>query len=143
MIQRSLSKLELVFDARPTPHQSVRFTRSGHSYKPQKIVDYQLHIISLVEGQLPVGFEIIPAGTLIFIDELHYQYAYPKAFSKKKRQQDKIYKETKPDLQDNLNKAFLDALEGVVYEQDQNIVCINNLEKYYGETDKITLTLRY
>ena len=143
MIQSPLSKLELVFDARPTPHQSVRFTRNGHSYKPQKIVDYQLHIISLVKGQLPVGFEIIPAGSLIFIDKLHYQYAYPKAFSKKKRQQDKIYKQTKPDLQDNLNKAFLDALEGVVYEQDQNIVCINNLEKYYGETDKITLTLKY
>jgi Holliday junction resolvase RusA-like endonuclease len=138
-----LSKLELVFDARPTPHQSVKFTRNGHSYKPKKIVDYQLHIISLVRDQLPVGFEIIPAGSLIFIDKLHYQYAYPKAFSKKKRQQDKIYKQTKPDLQDNLNKAFLDALEGVVYKQDQNIVCINNLEKYYGETDKIILTLRY
>ena len=138
-----MSKLELVFDARPTPHQSVKFTRNGHSYKPKKIVDYQLHIISLVRDQLPVGFEIIPAGSLIFIDKLHYQYAYPKAFSKKKRQQDKIYKQTKPDLQDNLNKAFLDALEGVVYKQDQNIVCINNLEKYYGETDKIILTLRY
>jgi Holliday junction resolvase RusA-like endonuclease len=143
LIQSPLSKLELVFDARPTPHQSVKFTRNGHSYKPKKIVDYQLHIISLVRDQLPVGFEIIPAGSLIFIDKLHYQYAYPKAFSKKKRQQDKIYKQTKPDLQDNLNKAFLDALEGVVYKQDQNIVCINNLEKYYGETDKIILTLRY
>ena len=106
-------------------------------------MDYQSYVIKLVSDQLPEGFEIIPAGTLIFIDQLHYQYAYPKTFSKKKKQQGKIYKPTKPDLQDNLNKAFLDALEGVVYEQDQNIVCINNLEKYYGETDKITLTLRY
>jgi len=138
-----LNKLELTFNLRAQPHQSVRFTRSGRSYKPKKIVDYQAYVIKLVSDQLPEGFEIIPAGTLIFIDQLHYQYAYPKAFSKKKRQQGKIYKPTKPDLQDNLNKAFLDALEGVVYEQDQNIVCINNLEKFYGETDKITLTLRY
>lgn len=106
-------------------------------------MDYQKYIVSLVSSQLPEGFETIPSGSLIFIEELHYQYAYPKAFSKKKKQQGKIYKETKPDLQDNLNKAFLDALEGVVYEQDQNIVSINNLEKYYGESDKITLTLRY
>jgi Holliday junction resolvase RusA-like endonuclease len=125
------------------PHQSVRFTKTGHSYKPKKIMDYQKYIVSLVSSQLPEGFETIPSGSLIFIEELHYQYAYPKAFSKKKKQQGKIYKETKPDLQDNLNKAFLDALEGVVYEQDQNIVSINNLEKYYGESDKITLTLRY
>lgn len=125
------------------PHQSVRFTRTGHSYKPKKIVDYQSYIVKLATDQLPEGFEIIPSGSLIFIEELSYQYAYPKAFSKKKKQQGKIYKETKADLQDNLNKAFLDALEGVVYEQDQNIVSINNLEKYYGETDKITLTLRY
>ena len=143
MTQRSLNKLELTFNLRAQPHQSVRFTRSGRSYKPKKIVDYQAYVIKLVSDQLPEGFEIIPAGTLIFIDQLHYQYAYPKAFSKKKRQQGKIYKPTKPDLQDNLNKAFLDALEGVVYEQDQNIVCINNLEKFYGETDKITLTLIY
>ena len=143
MTQRSLNKLELTLNLRAQPHQSVRFTRSGRSYKPKKIMDYQSYVIKLVSDQLPEGFEIIPAGTLIFIDKLHYQYAYPKSFSKKKKQQGKIYKETKPDLQDNLNKAFLDALEGLVYEQDQNIVCINNLEKYYGETDKITLTLRY
>jgi hypothetical protein len=37
----------------------------------------------------------------------------------------------------------LDALEGLVYEQDQNIVSINGLEKYYGDGDKITLILEY
>ncbi len=135
--------LELEFNVRPMPHQSVRFTKTGHSYKPKKIMDYQKYIVSLVSSQLPVGFEIIPAGSLIYIEQLHYIYAYPKAFSKKKKQQGKIYKETKPDLQDNLNKAFLDALEGIVYEQDQNIVSINNLQKYYGEKDAILLTLKY
>ena len=106
-------------------------------------MDYQSYIVKLVKCQLPAGFEIIPAGSLIYIEQLHYIYAYPKAFSKKKKQQGKIYKETKPDLQDNLNKAFLDALEGIVYEQDQNIVSINNLQKYYGEKDAILLTLKY
>lgn len=135
--------LELEFNVRPTPHQSMQFTRSGRSYKPRKIVNYQKYVVELVKPQLPEGFEIIPAGSLIYIEQLHYIYAYPKAFSKKKKQQGKIYKETKPDLQDNLNKAFLDALEGVVYEQDQNIVSINNLQKYYGEKDAILLTLKY
>jgi len=126
----------------PTSHQSVRFTRSGRSYKPKKIIDYQATVVRLAEEQLPKDFKIIPAGTNIFIEELTYQYAYIKSIPKKRRV-GKLYKATKPDLQDNLNKAFLDALEGVVYEQDQNIVAINKLEKYYGDKDLITLILKY
>ncbi len=124
------------------PHQSVRFTRSGRSYKPKKIMDYQQHIIKLTKHQLKEDFEVIPAGTEIVIEQLTYQYAYLKSEPKKNRNK-RIYKVTKPDLQDNLNKAFLDALEGVVYEQDQNIVAINKLEKYYGDKDLITLILKY
>jgi Holliday junction resolvase RusA-like endonuclease len=134
-------RLVLELNIRPMPHQSMRFTRQGRSYKPKKIVDYQAYVRRLVEDQLPGDFKIIEAGTPIVIEKLHYQYAYPSSFSNKRKQQGKIYKATKPDLQDNLNKAFLDALEGLVYEQDQNIVCIKNLEKYWGEKDKIYLTL--
>jgi Holliday junction resolvase RusA-like endonuclease len=123
-------------------HQSVRFTRSGRSYKPKKIMDYQSHIIKLAKHQIKDDFEVIPAGTEIVIEQLTYQYAYLKSEPKKNRNK-KIYKVTKPDLQDNLNKAFLDALEGVIYEQDQNIVAINKLEKYYGDKDLITLILKY
>lgn len=123
-------------------HQSMRFTRSGRSYKPKKIMDYQSHIIKLAKHQIKDDFEVIPAGTEIVIEQLTYQYAYLKSEPKKNRNK-KIYKVTKPDLQDNLNKAFLDALEGVIYEQDQNIVAINKLEKYYGDKDLITLILKY
>lgn len=123
-------------------HQSMRFTRSGRSYKPKKIMDYQSHIVKLAKHQLKDDFEVIPAGTEIVIEQLTYQYAYLKSEPKKNRNK-KIYKVTKPDLQDNLNKAFLDALEGVIYEQDQNIVAINKLEKYYGDKDLITLILKY
>ena len=133
-------KLEL--NIRPMPHQSVRFTRSGRTFKPKKIMDYQSYVRKLVEEQLPAGFNIIPAGVPIFIRQLSYQYEWSSSTPKKKRV-GKVYKPTKPDLQDNLNKAFLDALEGLVYEQDQNIVSINGLEKYYGEGDKITLILEY
>ena len=133
-------RLKLEFNVRPMPHQSARFTRSGRAYKPKKILDYQEYIVRLAKDQLAKDYEIIAAGTPILIEELTYQYAYINSIPKKKRF-GKIYKVTKPDLQDNLNKAFLDALEGVVYEQDQNIVAIQKLEKYYGEKDLITLIL--
>lgn len=134
--------LKLELNIRPMPHQSVRFTRAGRTFKPKKIMDYQSYVRKLVEEQLPEGFSIIPAGVPIFIRQLTYQYEWSSA-TPKKRRIGKVYKPTKPDLQDNLNKAFLDALEGLVYEQDQNIVSINGLEKYYGDGDKITLILEY
>lgn len=70
-------------------------------------------------------------------------FEYPKAFSKKKRAEDTIhYKTTKPDLQDNLNKALFDALEGVVWERDQNVVAMDNLKKYYSDTNRIILHIK-
>jgi len=85
---------------------------------------------------------MIDAGTPIIVEYLHYQFTYPKSFSKKKRVSE-LPKTTKPDLLDNLNKAFIDALEGLVFEQDQNIVEVQSLKKFYGESDCITIKLVY
>jgi Holliday junction resolvase RusA-like endonuclease len=137
-----MNKLTFKLNIRPMPHQSVRFGRNGIKYKPKKIVDYQNYVRRLVQDQLPEDFFMIPSGADIHIKELTYEYEYPKSWSKK-RKQGKIYKTTKPDLQDNLNKAFLDSLEGLVYEQDQNIVSINNLQKVWSDKDRITLTLEF
>lgn len=133
-------KYTFKLNIRPMPHQSVRFTRQGRSYKPKKIVDYQDYVRRLVTDQLPDDFVMIEAGTPIIIKELTYEYAYPNSWSKKKKQ-GRHYKTTKPDLQDNLNKAFLDALEGLVYEQDQNIVSIEKLQKLWSDKDRITLII--
>ena len=46
-------------------------------------------------------------------------------------------------LELNLNKAFFDALEGLVYEQDQNIVEIKNMVKYFAPEDKIKVQFEY
>jgi len=131
-------KIKLNIPIKPTAHQSVRVTRTGHTYQPKKIADYKNDLKELVREQLPSGFCLIEANTPIFITKLHYVFEYPKSFSKKKR--DSItYKVTKPDLHDNLNKALFDALEGVVWERDQNVVSINNLCKIYGDTNQIII----
>lgn len=59
----------------------------------------------------------------------------------KREARERIYKYTKPDLHDNLNKALFDALEGVIWERDQNVVSINNLKKYYDKEDKIIIKI--
>ncbi len=133
--------LEFELPIKPMPHQSVRFTKRGIAYKPKNVGVYQSEIINLILEMLPCDFEIIPKGTPIQIDYIHYCYAYPKSTPKKNR---KVHsKTTKPDLQDNLNKAFFDALEGVLFEQDQNICYIAEMKKYYQEKDCIKFKISY
>ncbi len=134
--------LTLEYNIRPLAHQSFRVGRNGIKYKPKKVKDYQNIIQILTVEQLSKDFNIIPSGSTIFVNYIEYIYAYPKSFSKKKKME-VVYKTTKPDLQDNLNKAFFDALEGLVYEQDQNIVVIKRMSKFYGETDKIKVQFEF
>jgi len=134
--------LTLEYNIRPLAHQSFRIGRNGIKYKPKKVKDYQDIIKILTVEQLSKDFNIIPSGSTIFVNYIEYIYAYPKSFSKKKKME-MVYKTTKPDLQDNLNKAFFDALEGLIYEQDQNIVVIKRMSKFYGETDKIKVQFEF
>ena len=134
-------KLTLELNIRPLAHQSFKIGRGGIKYKPKKVKDYQEYLRRLVSEQLPKDFNIITSGSEIKVNYIEYIYAYPKSFSKKRRV--KTFKVTKPDLQDNLNKAFFDSLEGLLYEQDQNIVEINKMSKFYGETDKIRVEFEY
>ena len=136
------STLELHFDVKPMPHQSVRLGRNGIAYTPKKVLDFKKGIIWDAKAQLPEGFEIIKAGTPIIVEFLHYSFEYPKSLSKKLRTP-KRPKTTKPDLLDNLNKAFIDALEGVVFEQDQNIVEVRELKKFQSDSDYIKIKLLY
>jgi len=116
-------------------------TRSGHSYQPKKIIEYKEAIEEMVRSQLPDHFVIIPKGTPIAVTKLHYQFEIPKSWSKKKKAE-AYWMTSRPDLHDNLNKALFDALEGVVWEADHNVVQINNLYKTYGETNKITIEIQ-
>lgn len=134
-------KLTLELNIRPLAHQSFKIGRGGIKYKPKKVKDYQTYLRRLVSEQLPKDFNIITAGSEIKVNYIEYIYAYPKSFSKRRRV--KTFKVTKPDLQDNLNKAFFDSLEGLLYEQDQNIVEINKMSKFYGENDKIRVEFEY
>ena len=136
------SELILHFNLRPTPHQSFRMSRSGVAFTPKKILDFKKDVAWELSGQLPEDFEIIRAGTPIIVEYLHYCFQFPKSTALKRRQEGLI-KTTKPDLLDNLNKAFIDALEGVVFEQDQNIVEVRDLKKFYGKDNYIKIKLLY
>lgn len=136
------SELTLHFNLKPTPHQSFRRGRNGVAYTPKKILDFKKDVAWELSNQLNSDFEIIKAGTPIIVEYLHYCFEFPKSTALKRRIEG-LQKTTKPDLLDNLNKAFIDALEGIVFEQDQNIVEVKGLKKFYGESNYIKIKLLY
>jgi len=136
------SELTLRFNLKPTPHQSFRRGRNGVAYTPKKILDFKKDVAWELSNQLNSDFEIIKAGTPIIVEYLHYCFEFPKSTALKRRIEG-LQKTTKPDLLDNLNKAFIDALEGIVFEQDQNIVEVKDLRKFYGESNYIKIKLLY
>jgi Holliday junction resolvase RusA-like endonuclease len=69
-------------------------------------------------------------------------YPIPKGFSKAKRDEaikEKIRPTTKPDC-DNIIKVVLDALNGVAYYDDKQVVCVS-CNKYYGESGYLYITV--
>ena len=134
-------EISLTFNVRPTPHQSIQY-RKGFAYTPKRIKEFKKNIVTLAKQQLPKDFQMIASGTEITVEELHYIFRYPTNFSKKKKETF-LYRLGRPDLLDNINKAFMDALEGVVFEKDENIVHVKDLQKYYGPEDMIKIKLSY
>lgn len=69
-------------------------------------------------------------------------YSIPKAFSKVKANDainGDIRPTTKPDC-DNVIKAVLDALNGIAYYDDKQVVSVS-CNKYYGETGCLKITI--
>ena len=132
--------MKLTFLGIPKPKQSAKFRAvkgKGKtfiaSYQKKEVKDNERNIAFDAKSQLPKDF--IPYNVPIGVNIL---YVFPplSSFSKRKikaiEDGEVFYKETKPDLTDNLNKGLFDALEGIVYVNDSRICKIGNAEKIYG-----------
>ena len=74
--------------------------------------------------------------------DIRAYYPIPKGFSKAKANDavtQKLRPTTKPDC-DNIIKVVLDALNGVAYYDDKQVICVS-CNKYYGETGYLQVTI--
>ncbi|MGK6342859.1 RusA family crossover junction endodeoxyribonuclease [Chryseobacterium sp. DT-3] len=128
----------------PKPKQSARFRISKNklgqqfiaSYQKKDIKDYEQNIKAVVTQFLPKDFIIYDCAI-----SMNVEYVFPALSSMSKKEKDLIssgviiYKTTKPDLSDNLNKGLVDSLAGLVYTNDSRISVISAV-KYYGPIPK-------
>lgn len=124
--------IELKLYLEPVPHQSVRaipkirrdgqpneWTAFNMFHQPKRIIQYKKDLRNLIKEQLPENYKIFSKDIPLIIT-IDFYFKYRKS-EKKALIGHKIPKISKPDISDNLNKAVFDAMEGVVYEQDQQV----------------------
>jgi len=125
----------------PKPKQGdssgIITTKTGkqfvHHYQKTEVKNEANNLRAQIVQQLPEDFK--PFSGLIRVNKLHFIFPVLKTMSKKQLELVKngglIYKGSRPDL-DNLQKALWDAMNGVVFTDDKNIVEILDVKKYYG-----------
>lgn len=140
----TLRKISLCLFGTPMPKQSVRSTKTGHHYQPQKMVDKKKEYQWEIKKQLPEGFT--PFENEVHVTKLHFVYPPLKKFHKEKGKMDAIrageifYKNTKSDI-DNIQKMIWDSLNGLVMKDDALIVSLNDVKKYYGVGGMIVIEM--
>ena len=126
--------VELFMQMEPKAIQSVRFAVRGgfvRKFQPQRNVKYKGDIKMDALTQVPDDFEAFTGPIKL---EVIYMYAPTTSMSKKKKaylaEGNVIMKPTRPDLQDNLSKGLCDALTGVLWKDDSQIVWVEGFKVY-------------
>lgn len=120
----------------PLPKGRPRFTKNGHAYTPKKTRDYEetlrQHIRMVWKGP-----RIERQPVLLFLDLI---LPIPKSWPEWKKieaLEGNRYPTSKPDL-DNLEKAVMDAMDGVVFKDDAQVVGKYS-NKYYGDEPSVNV----
>lgn len=132
--------LEFLVEGKVKPKQSCRFSRFGN-YISKDVKDYAKHIQASFYKEypkwLPSNFFEKPLTV-----EIDVFMQIPKATSKKQKEimlSQGLRPIKRPDI-DNISKNILDALNGIVYADDKQIVELA-VRKYYAERDFIHIVI--
>ena len=119
-----------------------RFARRGNfvsTYSPQKTKTYEDEIRLMAKAAMGASEALeTPITVAIYI-----RVGIPKSFSKQKRKDAlaNIERPTKkPDI-DNIAKCFLDAMNGIVYLDDKQVVSLH-ITKVYAETPAVEVMVK-
>lgn len=124
--------------AKQRPRFSVKY---GRAYTPQQTVKYENYVkVCYMDYMNQLGWEPIKGAIKADIEVF---MEVPKSDSKKVKEaklSGKIRPQVKPDV-DNLCKTILDALNGLAYDDDKQVVeCV--VKKYYGEEPSVCVKLK-
>lgn len=134
-------KIKLEFDVKPMAKQSFRTTRTGNKYLDPSVIKYRKAIRNMAIAQMRNQKAERIEGAVNM--NIVYAFRRPQSLSKKERNEidggKTVPKTTKPDI-DNLTKAILDALNGIVWKDDAQVTQIN-IQKVWSAKDQIEVEI--
>lgn len=127
-------KLEFTIPGKAVAKQSFRYTRDGCKYTDKEVKGYANWVRLCFKCAYP---EHLPSMFFEKPLKVHIQafFEIPKSYSKKKRElaiAGKIRPTVKPDT-DNISKNIKDALNGIAYPDDKQVVS-ETIEKFYDDS---------
>jgi Holliday junction resolvase RusA-like endonuclease len=131
---RGLIRIELV--GTPVAKGRPKFTKTGHAYTPGKTRNYET-VLKVMAGKAMRGRAPLQGPVRIWL-EAHLPI--PSSWSKKNQKwalNGELLPITRPDL-DNLFKGAADALNGIVWRDDRQIVEAR-LIKVYSDRPRLVL----
>ena len=112
--------------------------RTGRAYTPDKTVAYE-ELVRQRYLEAAKGLDFGEGPVCVIITAI---FPIPKSFSKKKTEQameGTLYPTKKPDW-DNIGKIICDALNGIAYKDDSQVVNAM-VVKVYGNCQKVTVQM--
>ena len=110
-------KIEFTVPGAPVGKGRPRFTKSGHTYTPEKTKAYEEKVVQCWKCQSGKGF----AAGIPLIAHITAYFPVPKSVSKAKREAMEGTFHTKKCDADNLCKAIFDALNQHAYQDDSAV----------------------
>ena len=134
--------MEVVFEVPGEPRGKgrPRFSKTGHTYTDSETRAYENKIVAYYRKQL--GAFRWPDSALISV-EITAHYPIPKSATKAATaamREGTILPSRKPDI-DNVLKVVLDALNGVAYKDDSQVVCVE-AQKVYSDIPRLMIRMR-
>lgn len=121
--------------------QSVKFGRNGIKYTPKDMVEYA-NLVKLSFINKYPAWEVTDFADKPLKAEIDVFMPVPKSYSKKKTAQalkNTIRPTVKPDC-DNIAKNINDALNGIVYPDDKQIVSLT-VNKLYSNNEYVRVKI--
>ena len=140
----SVSLMEFVVYGEPIPQGRPRFTKTGHSYDPQRSKNYKLLVRFWVTQQLKNFNGWKPLENALSVD-LTFFTGIPTSWSKKKRTEaingEIMPVSRKPGDIDNLVKSVLDSCNGLIWADDCIITDLTARKRYTGDEAKVIIKI--
>lgn len=125
--------IDFIIPGKPVPMPRPRFTRNGHTYNPPKAQLKKKEISILARNEMTRRSVGITDRAVTL--EINCYFEPPKSYTLKKLKQisnGQLQYIKKPDV-DNLAKTVLDALNGIAYNDDSQVIKMI-VSKEYSDT---------